>query len=441
VAVAAGAQEPPGAPAGVRRDVGVLRRFLDLDRSFGADARARAEASLSRLEARAARLTPAGFQIAAAEIAALAGNGHTMLVPAPWASRFHRIPLRLHGFADGLFVVHAPEGLHQTRGGRVVAIDGRPVAEVQRVHAGLCGALEAKCRDWIGFFVEAPELLHAAGLARRDDRLELVLERPDGSLFSREVAASADPTVGDPLALLDRSRVVEFAAENASPVPLALAEPRRFFRALPLPGIDACYVQLRKNAPAPGEDLAAFLSSVESELARSRPRHAVVDLRFDGGGDLTTTRAFFERLPRLVPGRIFALASGRTFSAGIASLGYLKQAGGERVTIVGEPVGDRLEYWAEGSLLELPDSGGVLLYATERHDYRTGCPEADCHDPIRRHPIRVASLAPDIPAPLTFAAYRAGRDPAMDAVQEALAPRVAPRLDPSRCNLRVSESS
>jgi hypothetical protein len=111
------------------------------------------------------------------------------------------------------------------------------------------------------------------------------------------------------------------------------------------------------------------------------------------------------------------------------------------VTIVGEPVGDRLEYWAEGSLLELPDSGGVLLYATERHDYRTGCPEADCHDPIRRHPIRVASLAPDIPAPLTFAAYRAGRDPAMDAVQEALAPRVAPRLDPSRCNLRVSESS
>jgi hypothetical protein len=247
----------------------------------------------------------------------------------------------------------------------------------------------------IGFFVESPELLHAAGLAERDDRLQLALERPDGTLLTREVRAAADPPEGEPLALLDRSRVVDFAAENASPVPLALAEPRRFFRALPLPGLDAFYVQLRKNAPA--------------------------HLRFDGGGDLTTTRAFFERLPRLVPGRIFALASSRTFSAGLASLGYLKQAGGERVTIVGEPVGDRLEFRAEGSLLDLPDSGAVLLYATDRHDYRTGCPEADCHDPIRRHPIRVASLDPDVPAPLTFAAYRAGRDPAMEAVREALA--------------------
>jgi hypothetical protein len=416
-ALAVGAAEPPDP---FHRDLAVLRQFLDRDRSYGPEARARAEAALDALEEKAPCLSPAAFQLAAAEIAALARNGHTMLVPAVWAARFSRMPLRLQRFADGLFVVHAPDGLGDLRGARVVSIDAHPVAEVERAHAGLCGALEGKCRDWIGFFAESPELLHAAGLATREDRLALGLGLPDGTRITAEVPARLDPPEGSPLALLDRSRLVAFAAENASPVPLALADPERFFRAFPLCGLDAFYVQLRKNAPAPGEDLAAFLSSVESELARARPRHAVVDLRFDGGGDLTLTRAFFQRLPGLVPGRIFALASGRTFSAGISSLGYLKQAGGDRVTIVGEPVGDGLSFWAEGALLELPDSGGVLLYATERHDYRTGCPEADCHDAIRRHPIRVASLEPDVLAPLAFADYRAGRDPAMEAVAASL---------------------
>jgi hypothetical protein len=102
-------------------------------------------------------------------------------------------------------------------------------------------------------------------------------------------------------------------------------------------------------------------------------------------------------------------------------VGYLKQAGTDRVTIVGEMVGDRLEFWAEGSVVELSYTGAALLYATERHDYRTGCrPYPDCHGPVVRNPISVPSLAPEIAAPWTIEAYRAGRDPAMEAVAAAL---------------------
>jgi hypothetical protein len=128
-------------------------------------------------------------------------------------------------------------------------------------------------------------------------------------------------------------------------------------------------------------------------------------------------------LPGLLPsdGRIFVLTSGRTFSAGIASAGYLKQAAPTRVKIVGEPIGDHLEFWAEGGFSLLPVSKAAVLAATERHNYITGCPEPDCHNSIRRHPIRVQSLEPDIAAPLTYADYRAGRDPALEAVRKALA--------------------
>lgn len=50
----------------------------------------------------------------------------------------------------------------------------------------------------------------------------------------------------------------------------------------------------------------------------------------------------------------------------------------------------------------------------------TGCQEADCHSSIKRHPIRVKSLEPDIAAPLTYADYRTGRDVALEAVRKAL---------------------
>jgi len=118
-----------------------------------------------------------------------------------------------------------------------------------------------------------------------------------------------------------------------------------------------------------------------------------------------------------------SLPAGRTFSAAISSLGYLKQAAGDRLTIVGEPIGDRLEFWAEGNVMELPGLGAVVLYATERHNYMTGCPEPDCHAAIREHPIRVRSLQPDLPVSLTWADFSAGRDPAMAAILQDIARR------------------
>jgi hypothetical protein len=55
-----------------------------------------------------------------------------------------------------------------------------------------------------------------------------------------------------------------------------------------------------------------------------------------------------------------------TFSAAISSVGYLEQTAPDRVTIVGEIVGDRLEFWAEGGPVTLPRTGMRLSVSTER---------------------------------------------------------------------------
>ncbi len=414
--------QPPGAAAD---DVAALRSFLERDRSYSPQARAAAQEEIEQLDGTRASLSTPAFQLAAARLTALARNGHTLVIPAFWPYQFNRIPLRLHLFSDGLFVIHAPASLAELRGARVRSIDAHEVDELRRAFARYSGARESKRDEWIGFFLESPALLHAAGLVRRDDRVTLGLALADGRRQTRVVPARLDPPAEGPMRLFFQSRLVSHAAENARPVPLFLAEPERFFRHAALPDLAAEYVQLRANATVEGEAIDAFLAQTLARLKQRAPRNLVLDLRFDGGGDLNTTRAFCQALPSLVPpeGRIFALTSGRTFSAGISSLGYLKQAGGARVTIVGEPTGDHLEFWAEGGLVELPASRAQLLYATERHNYTTGCPEPDCHAPIRDHPIRVTTLEPDVLVPFAYADYRAGRDSALEAVARVLGRR------------------
>ena len=131
-----------------------------------------------------------------------------------------------------------------------------------------------------------------------------------------------------------------------------------------------------------------------------------------------------------MPGRLVVLTSPWTFSAAISTLGYLKQAVPERVRIVGEPVGDRLQFFAEGRPLLLKHSGVAALMATERHDYEGGCRAfADCHALVHKRPIAVDSLHPDVPVVWRFADYPRRPRPGHGGGRAAVATlRVAQRL-------------
>ncbi len=403
-----------------RGDLPMIRKFLAQDRSYNQQERAAAELAFRELSARAGNLSRAVYHLELARLAALAGNGHTALSTRAWAEIFPRLPLELHVFADGLFVIHASETLAELRGSQVLAIEGHDLRALEQAFSRYSGARDTNRRERMGPFLRAPAVLVAAGLATSTDHVSMQLRLSDGRIVTRRIDAASEAG-SSPI-----SPLVQRAAENIvdAPVPLFLGEPERMFRSVPLPEQGALFIQLRANFSVGGEDIAAFGRRVLATVRAEKPRHLIVDLRLNDGGDLNTTRELFVTLPTLLPaeGRIFALTSGATFSAGIASLGYLKQAGGARVTIVGEPMGDFLEFYAEGRPMSLPVSGAVLLPVTERHNYQTGCPEPDCHGPIRRRPIRVSSLEPDVKVPLTYADYRAGRDAAITYAKKAIGP-------------------
>jgi hypothetical protein len=423
-ASAAAVPAPLSAAPGAE-DVAAVRNYVARNRAYTPAARAEALRRLALLPGLAR--DAARFELEVAHIAALSDNGHSALLPPQWASRYKRSPVRLGLFADGLYVIAAPADLTRLIGRAVVRINGHDWRAIRAAYARYQGG-EAGFRDqFVTLFMELPALLAAAGFGTDPDLLELELSSGGRRTETVIVAAALRPYrdedafTGSPV-LLDAAAAMPPGAR-----PLYLREPERPFRLSFLPEIGAAYVQLKATR---GAGISTFLESTLATLRARRPRHIIVDLRFNMGGDLNIARAFMQALPGMIRGgRLYAITSGRTFSAAISSLGYLRQAAGGRLVIVGEPIGDRLEFWAEGDILRLPGLGGLMLYATERHNYTTGCPEADCHASIRDHPIMVASLQPDIAAPLSHADFRAGRDPAMEAIaRDARRLRFTPML-------------
>jgi len=425
LAIASIAAALPAVAAPGPEDVAAVRDYVEKNRAYSAPARADAVRRLELLPGLLA--DPARFELEAAHIAALADNGHSVLLPPQWPSRYPRSQVHLGLFANGLYVIAAPADQARLLRRRVIAINGRPWQQVRAAYARYQGGEPGFRDQFVPLFMETPALLAAAGLGSDPATLMLTLDsgrrrRPE----SVAVAAWLTPFEGEQ-AFLGYPPLLDAAGLLAPDArPLYLLEPERAFRLAFPAEIDGAYIQLKATR---GLEIDAFLTAALAELGARRPRNIVVDLRFNMGGDLNVTRAFMRMLPRLVAdgGRLYAITSGRTFSAAISSLGYLKEAAGERLTIVGEPIGDRLEFWAEGDLITLPGLGAVMLYAAERHNYITGCPEPDCHRAIRDHPIHVTSLQPDLPTPLSFADFLAGRDPAMDAIARDIR-RSRPRL-------------
>ena len=412
-------------PAQLREDLVAFRaQVLDRDRSYSAAARTQAESQLARLEADVDRVTPAQFALAIARIVALADNGHTNAAASVRARQFNRVPVRLAVFGEEFRVLRATEANADLLGARLVSIDGHAVTQLRDSARTLSGGVPRRRDRFAPFLFESPEQLHAMGLATNAARATYAFQTLDGRAVQRELSDEANraPDVrggGRSMfpALLPDEQGKWRVLLNANQAPWSLSEPDAPFRWRAAPEIDGMVVELRQTVSSPGNAIDAFLADMAQRIESGRPRNLVIDMRVNGGGNLNTARDFMKRLPELVPGRIFALTSPWTFSAAISSIGYLEQTAPDRVTIVGEEVGDRLEFWAEGGPTTLPTSRLVISIATQRHDYRNGCRAfSDCHRPVVVNPIAVPSLAPDIAAPWTIGAYRTGRDPAMEAV-------------------------
>jgi hypothetical protein len=416
-----------------QQDLAQFRRdFFDLDRSYPLAARREAELRLREIESNLASMGHIEFELSLARVAALADNGHSGSLAASRSRRYDRVDVRVTPFGEEFYVLRIKAENADLLGARLVEIDGVPMSQLRMLYRSLSGGPPAWRDRAAAYFLESPAQLRALGVGKGPTTPVYTFITRDGRRVERSFTVSpagADRVGGNATRwmfpvlapLEDRAWKTLLEPDRA---PWALQEPTKRLRLRHDARLDAVVIEMRQSRSSADEKLKDYFEAVAKLITDTKPAHLVLDLRLNGGGDLTQTRDFALRLPTLVKGRVFALTSPWTFSAAISTLGYLKQAAPDRVTIVGEAVGDRLVFFAEGKTATLTHSKEIFSHATERHDYHNGCNRFDdCHRPVVDRPIAIKSLEPDIAAPWTIDVYRAGLDPALEAVREALESR------------------
>ena len=414
-----------------RQDFDYFQSYFELNRSFTPDARARAAQLLAEYKSKQGSFSPAQFDLAIARIVALADNGHSRVEPGPLSRRHNRIACRMYRFSDGYYFIRARPACRELLGAKVTAVDGHLIEEVaDRMFEYFGGPRNHYDQFASVFFLESPELLQAAGLASALDRLNLHVVLRDGS--EKDVVVIAEPPdAAAPRVYSDTylsPQRIEMEAADWETVLAADARLPIFLRDYSNPfhseywaDKGVLYAQFRSNDDEAGRSIGDFIKRIEHAIVADRPRSIVLDLRFDQGGNFITTASLMKTLTTLTDSveRVYVLTSAWTFSAGDVSLALVKEHGGNKVTVIGEPVGDRIRLWAEGGTMTLPNSKLSIGFATGLHDYAHPCwKEYGCFWSMYFFPMHVTTLEPNIRVGYSFHDYVNLRDPVLERVLE-----------------------
>lgn len=380
------------------------------------------EAALSDMRARAGEMDAAEFEVAVARFAALADNAHTSLPPTARLARLNRAPVIFERFRDGVFVVAAQKQAANLLGLRLVAIDGKPLADIEAALRPLHGGPENYARSYQIVDLRNPMLLHALGVAERPDGYRLTLETPDGEPIEETLEALSpaagywdrpwrDDILRPDERLFEAGWYLALAADVDTPPSLRAPDGRPHY-SQPLQDGRGLYVRYDV-----GGGIDEFLNSTLGGIMPDT-EFAVIDLRWHRGGSaaIDFVKAFTDALP--VKARLYIITSAYTFSAGIMDAALFKHYGGKRAEVIGTPVGDRLAFWSNGGLpMRLGNSGIELRTWSGYEDWKDGCTDwRICYWPHMTGGVGVGALVPDIRVANSFSDWQNGRDTVLETV-------------------------
>jgi len=404
-----------------RQDVDYFAKVIARDRAFSPAGREAAEARIAALRTLPDALPSPRLHVALMQVMALADNGHSRM-DAMAEQGTLIVPLRVTRFAEGFYVTRTTAAYRDMLGGRVVSIDGHPIDRILLQLDTLRGGVEDFRRENDATYIIVQDMLYGLGIAADPKASTWTVVLPDGRTVTRRLDAYS-MRKGDGIPPEGRwlspepSKGVERDWSIYHPQSAELPETWRDFENpfRLFPAADSCaqVVRLQSIGDVDSYRIAPFLTATEATLRANPPCAVILDLRGDGGGDYTNTWHFTHVLPSLLApgGRIFVLTDAQTFSAAITTAAFVKDAGGDRVTIIGEPVGDRLSFFSEGNRACLPNLKACVYPQTAKHDYQQPCNRwSECFWLNWLYPVRVKSLQPDVVVPLRFEDWNAGRD-------------------------------
>ena len=323
-------------------------------------------------------------------------DGHTLVYPfgmdrgeQAW------LPLSMYWFDDGLYVIEAEDpGIV---GAKVTGIGKLTVQEtMQELDSWTSHMNPSGFRAMAPVYLTFSDLLVALGAVDSDRMVEMTLF--DGTR-ERTVTIEARPID------VDRLRIKLFPPSGqTAPLWLARVEDPYWMQSIDQ---GLVYVQVNQAVDDEEEPMDEFADRILGMLMEPSTSGLVLDLRHNNGGDAVHVVPLVRMITtwrRQLPEKSFYVLIGRTtFSAAQTLVNELEIYADP--TFVGEPTASPPSRFGNEASFRLPWSGVIGSISA---GYNQGWSSRDAR----------IWTEPDIPTPLTFGAYFAGRDPALEAILE-----------------------
>ncbi|HEY7034911.1 MAG TPA: hypothetical protein VH482_26460 [Thermomicrobiales bacterium] len=355
-------------------------------------------------------LTDGQILVRMAKLLRLLGDAHAYVAaPEDHPGLRRAIPVRFFRFEEGLFVVATEPAYESVLGAEVLAFGDTSAAEMIAAVEELIGA-DNENAQWPKYLstlsLTETATLHALGMIPEADRVALTVKKPGGETATATIAGDprwAESKVRDAFPCPADWRFYPEALDTPVPLYLKNAAANYWFEYLPDERV--VYFQFNRVRNDPVESLADFCARLFAFIDDHPVDKLVLDLRWNSGGNTFLEMPLLHSLiaNRKINrrGRFFVVVGRKTFSA--AQNGATMIEMHTEAIFVGEPTGSSPTFVGESVEFTLPYSK-VRANVSDLF-WQTGWPMD-----YRRW------IAPTIYTPPTFAAYRANRDPAMEAI-------------------------
>lgn len=360
---------------------------------------------LATLTREVPHLSDAQIAVRIMQALTLLKSGHTTL---PWWDSRSRlggdVPVKFYLFPEGVFITSATSDYRDLVGAHVVAVGDHPVTKILE---SLTACISHDNALWpmhiAPILLRKPVLLHALDLTPSPETLPLTVKLASGE--RKQVALS--PLSGEPQTA---DKWVTVTAVQGKPQPLSARESGPYWYEY-LPESHTLYVQYSAVDFDPKDPFDAFCKRLFDFITTHDVQKFVLDLRRNSGGNsfllspLITGMIGCEKINQR--GKLFVITGRATFSAAMNCATYLERY--THATFVGEPTGSSPNFVGETVIVPLPYSklpvslSDLYWQSSWPMDHRTWIP-------------------PLLYAPPTFAAYREGRDLALEAILAYPAP-------------------
>jgi tetratricopeptide (TPR) repeat protein len=332
------------------------------------------------------------------KIVAKVHDGHTNVIPRAYF-RSGVYPIGFYLFSDGLYIRKAAANYAEMLGGKVVRVGNMNTDEALKALGQVSFAdNEMGVNEFAPVLMSVPEVLAGLGIVDDKQKLDVVIEK-DGKQRTFTVA----PTGAFDMLFHGLPDTADAAAKT-SQTPLYMRDPRNIYWFEYLKDQKILYVKHNEIGSKQDEPIDKFYERVFAFVDANPVDKFVLDLRNNGGGNNGLNIPVVVGLIKSKinkRGKLFVITGRETFSAAQNLVNQIEKY--TEAIFVGEPTAGHPNHYGDNRPFTLPNSGLTV---------RASSLWWQDLDPRDARPW----TAPEIAAELSFSDYKAGKDPALQAV-------------------------